>query len=97
MDVGSWLRRLREWATRSPLTWIDEFIDQVGEYLKVESQPAAWRQFADEIDSLTIQDVNYWWPKKPRAGMVFFNGPDEFRLWHRDIDANRLFGLAFDS
>jgi hypothetical protein len=76
---------------------IDMFIDKVTAYLKIESEQKLWGMHAQEINTLKIRDINYWWPRKPNAGMVFFNGPDEYKLWHCDIDGPRLYGLAFDS
>jgi hypothetical protein len=76
---------------------IDAFIDRVAAYLKMEAEQKMWQYFADEINALTISDINYWWPRKPNAGMIFFRGPDDCKVWHCDIDGSRFFGLAFDS
>ncbi len=84
-------------TARETLQQIDNFVDRVSDYLSCESQEDTWRQFADEINSLTIADVNYWWPRKPETGMVFFRGPDECKLWHCDINGQQFSGLAFDS
>ena len=84
-------------TARETVQQIDSFIDRVADYLKRESQQEIWQPFSDEINSLAISDVNYWWPRKPNAGMIFFRGPDECKLWHCDIDGQRFSGLAFDS
>ena len=76
---------------------IEQIYSDAKAYLKTESEQPHWTPFADEINSLRIQDISYWWPKKPKSGMIFFEGPDECRLWHCDIDDGRLFGLVFDS
>lgn len=76
---------------------IDEFVDSVAAYLRHESEQPIWRRFAAEVRVQAIKDVYYWWPRKPAAGMIFFTGPDQCRLWHCDIDDGRLCGLAFDS
>src|SRR5690349_14466292 len=61
---------------------IDEFVGEVEAYLAIEAQNSLWRQFCDEIRSLRIHDVSFWWPRNPDSGMIFFDGPDECRLWH---------------
>ena len=76
---------------------LPRFIDRVTDYLREESEHETWQEFAEEISALRINDVNYWWPRKPQVGMIFFKGPDECKIWHCDIDGSRLFGLAFDS
>ena len=84
-------------TARSTCREIDCFIDRVTSYLRHEAQQAAWSQFAAELTSLTVHDINYWWPRQPHAGMVFFAGPDACRLWHCDIDGESFSGLAFDT
>jgi len=76
---------------------IEAFTRRVTDYLRSEADQSRYAGEADEISSLKIQDVNFWWPDKPTAGMIFFEGPDEFRGWHCDIDGSRLYGLTFDS
>lgn len=84
-------------TARRTFSRIDDFVDHVTHFLKTEAQNKAWSQFVDEINSLTIRDINFWWPKKPKAGMVFFAAPDECKLWHCDVNDDRCFGLTFDS
>ncbi|MCA9027275.1 MAG: hypothetical protein KDA86_18850 [Planctomycetaceae bacterium] len=84
-------------TARETVRHIDKFINRVADYLAWESKKEVWRPFADEINSLVIADVNYWWPRDPGAGMIFFKGPDECKLWHCDIDGSRFCGLTFDS
>ena len=84
-------------SARATARRIDEFVDDVKTYLKAEAQQRALRPFAHEIDALTISDVHYVWPKKPRYGMVYFSGPDKIKVWHCDIKEQTLFGLTFDS
>lgn len=84
-------------AARETARSIDEFVDRVDEYLASESQQENWQQFADEVQQLAIAEVSYSWPRNPEAGMIFFQGPDDCRLWHCDIEGPRLSGLVFDT
>ena len=84
-------------TARATLSSIDAFVDSVTEYLQTESHQAAWEPLADEIRALTIHDINYWWPKRPRSGMICFNCPDECGLWRCDVDEGSFSGLTFDS
>ena len=54
-------------------------------------------RFADEIRLLTIEDVCLFWPERPEDGMIYFKGPDEFRVWRCDYVARKPRGLGFDS
>lgn len=84
-------------TARTTFGRIDTFLAEVHEFLQAEAERPAQRKFAEEIRSLRVHDIAYWWPKTPQAGMIFFEGPDELKLWHCDIDSNRLSGLVFDS
>jgi hypothetical protein len=54
-------------------------------------------RFSDEIRQLTIEDVCLFWPDRPDDGMIYFRGPDEFRVWRCDYVARKPRGLGFDS
>ena len=54
-------------------------------------------QYADEIRQLAIQDVCLFWPDRPDDGMIYFKGPDEFKVWRCDYVARKPQGLGFDS
>ena len=82
---------------RETFQQIDRFIDRASDYLASETQRKCWQPFVGEIKSLRITDINYWWPHQPEAGMIYFAGPDECRLWHCDVDGANFSGLAFDT
>ena len=78
----------------------DEFLAGVRAFLHAESEKfntPKLRPLMDEVRALKVHDVNYWWPKHPRSGMIFFDGPDECRLWHCDIQDGELSSLVFDT
>jgi len=54
------------------------------------------RRFADEIGQLTIDDVCLHWPDRPDDGMIYFKGPDKYRLWRCDYVARKPRLLGFD-
>ena len=77
---------------------LPEFEQSVSAFLADEgSQHPHLTQFADEIRQLTIEDVCLFWPDRPDDGMIFFKGPDEFRVWRCDYVARKPRGLGFDS
>lgn len=84
-------------TARQTYAKIDDFVLTVNNYLSAEAQADVWKPFANELLELSIADINYWWPEKPSAAMIFFRGTDECKLWHCDIDGEQLFGLTFDS
>lgn len=71
-----------------------EFERSVSDFLGEEAR--ANPKSAAEIGQLTIEEVMFSWPRRPNDGMIFFKGPDEFRLWHCDYLEGKLSGLAFD-
>jgi hypothetical protein len=54
-------------------------------------------RYAEEIRQLSIEDVCLFWPDRPDDGMIYFKGPDEFRIWRCDYIGRKLCGLGFDS
>lgn len=88
--------RLLETARETVLS-VDNFVDRVAEYLASESRQENWQPFADEMKQLTVSEVSYSWPRNPDAGMIFFQGPDDCKLWHCDVEGARFSGLVFDS
>jgi hypothetical protein len=54
------------------------------------------RPFAEEISQLEIEDVSLPRPATPTSGMIYFKGPDQYRLWRCDyVDCRPKF-LGFD-
>ena len=53
--------------------------------------------WAAEISELEIQDVNLFWPERPDDGMIYFTGPDEYRVWRCDYVNRVPQDLGFDS
>jgi hypothetical protein len=71
-----------------------EFKSMLGEFLANEGRrlPGA----ADEIRKLVIEDVMLTWPNRPNDGMIYFKGPDKYRLWRCDYIGRKPQGLGFD-
>ena len=77
---------------------LPDFEQSVSSFLVSEIQTAKHlAQFADEIRQLTIDDVCLFWPDRPDDGMIYFKGPDEFKVWRCDYVARKPQGLGFDS
>jgi hypothetical protein len=51
---------------------------------------------ADEIRQLSVDHVCLMWPDRPDDGMIYFRGPDKYRLWRCDYVARKPKGLGFD-
>ena len=52
--------------------------------------------FAEEVRQLKIEDVCLLRPERPDDGMIYFSGPDEFRVWRCDYVGRRPCDLGFD-
>jgi len=76
---------IREFAVFSRA--VSEFFD---------SEAAAQAGSADEIRQLTLESVCLFWPDRPNDGMLYFNGPDEHRVWRCDYINRKPQGLGFD-
>ena len=73
------------------------FLERVAAFLQAEAR--VQKASAGEIQQLELQDVSLF-PAKgsgPVTGMVYFKGPDEYRVWRCDFDGDRLHHLGFDS
>ena len=74
-----------------------EFDRMVVEFLASQaSQASQWPGASDEIRQLVIEDVCLFWPDRPNDGMIFFKGPDPYRLWRCDYVDRKPRGLGFD-
>jgi len=79
-----------------------DVLDDVGNFrarVAAFLQDEANRQphFASEIAQLQIEDLNLFWPNRPNDGMIYFSGPDEFRVWRCDYVNRTPKDLGFDS
>jgi hypothetical protein len=72
-----------------------EFEQMVARFL--EEEAAHNTRMAAEIRQLAIEDVNLWWPKRPNDGMIYFKGPDPYRVWRCDYVLRKPRHLGFDS
>lgn len=73
------------------------FQKMVQEFLTEEaSQVRHLRQYAQEIEQLRIEDVCLFWPKGPNDGMIYFKGPDKYRVWRCDYVNRKPKALGFD-
>lgn len=70
------------------------FSRMVSEFLASEADAQA--ATADEIRQLTLESVCLFWPDRPNDGMLYFNGPDEYRVWRCDYINRKPQGLGFD-
>jgi hypothetical protein len=52
--------------------------------------------FAGEIRQLVIEDVCLFWPTRPDDGMIYFKGPNAFRVWRCDYIGRTPVALGFD-
>ena len=65
---------------------LPEFEQSVTAFLADEARKVKHlAEVADEIRQLAIEDVCLFWPDRPDDGMIYFKGPDEFRLWRCDL------------
>ena len=63
----------------------------------VEAEATAQPMAAGEIRQLQLESVFLPWPDRPNDGMLYFRGPDEFRVWRCDYVDRRPIHLGFDS
>lgn len=98
IEIGGWYEPDSALFARARtlLAGFDRFAAEVGGFLVAEAGQAEWAVFADEIRSLVIRDVCLFWPRRPEDGMVYFDGPTEWRCWRCDIIGRRLTCLGFD-
>lgn len=71
-----------------------EFRQRVGAFLAAEALRLP--VFAEEIRELEIEEICLFWPIRPDDGMIYFRGPDEFRVWRCDYIGRSPVGLGFD-
>ena len=83
-------------SARNTFLRIDEFVGEVKAHLKAESEKG-WEPASEELNSLTISSVGYYWPKQPNSGLIFFDGPDECKAWRCEINGEQISGLTFDT
>jgi hypothetical protein len=74
---------------------IEAFRRRIRGFLQVEA--AAKPRFANEIKQLEISHVCLWWPNRRDDGMIYFTGPDRFRVWRCDYIDGTPTSLGFDS
>jgi hypothetical protein len=55
-----------------------------------------FKGYEEEIRSLTLEQVCLCWPDRPEGGMIYFDGPDEFRVWRCDYVNRKPKDLGFD-
>lgn len=73
------------------------FEEMIRKFLENEARDVKHlRRFSDEIGQLEIEDICLLRPGKPSDGMVYFKGPDAYRLWRCDYVDSKPKGLGFD-
>jgi len=72
-----------------------EFMSMVAVFLETEAKRN--KRMADEIRQLVLESVCLWWPQRPDDGMLYFAGPDKYRIWRCDYRKRKPVGLGFDS
>jgi hypothetical protein len=69
-----------------------EFRRRIAQFLQEQARTMpAW---APEIAQLELETIYLW---APDAGMIYFRGPDEYRVWRCDYAGGLPVGLGFDS
>jgi hypothetical protein len=53
-------------------------------------------EVASEVRALQIDAVYLLWPARPNDGMIYFSGPDPYRVWRCDYIAGVPQDLGFD-
>jgi len=72
----------------------DRFESMIADFLLDEA--LRWKSFSDEIRRLVVEDICLVWPDRPDDGMIYFKGPDEYRVWRCDYVNRRPTKLGFD-
>jgi hypothetical protein len=49
-----------------------------------------------EIRQLRLEFVGLLWPDRPNDGLLYFNGPNEYRVWRCDYISRKPQILGFD-
>jgi hypothetical protein len=55
-----------------------------------------FKGYEEEIKKLTLDQVCLCWPDRPEGGMIYFNGPDQSRVWGCDYVDRKPRDLGFD-
>ncbi len=63
----------------------------------LESEAVKLPVAAEEIRQLKLVSVHLFWIDRPNDGMIYFDGPDEYRVWRCDYINRKPCGLGFDS
>ena len=71
-----------------------QFDRMVSEFLVSEGEKMP--RASDEIRQLIIEDVMLCWPKRPDDGIIYFKGPDKYRVWRCDYSGRKPQGLGYD-
>jgi hypothetical protein len=72
-----------------------EFTASVRSFLDAEAQDQP--RWAAEISALTLEEICLLWPHRPDEGMLYFHGPDQYRVWHAGYHHGQPRDLGFDS
>ncbi|MEI9896028.1 MAG: hypothetical protein WDN28_19700 [Chthoniobacter sp.] len=71
-----------------------DFSRTMSEFLESEAERCGGA--AHEIRQLVLESVCLCWPQRPDDGMLYFKGPDEYRLWRCNYINRKPQGLGFD-
>jgi hypothetical protein len=74
---------------------MSNFLKSVSDFLKHEAEEK--KGAAEEINQLKIESFVLCRPNRPDEAMIYFTGPDEFRLWRCDYVKGKLSSLTFDN
>jgi hypothetical protein len=61
----------------------DAFTERVERFLETEAAKMP-EEIAEEVSALVLDGVYLFWPKRPNDGMLYFEGPDQYRVWRCD-------------
>ena len=81
----------REWPGFSRK--VADFLEREAREMEGARQPRP----AEEIRQLTLESICLFWPDRPDDGMLYFDGPDEYRVWRCDYVDREPRALGFDS
>lgn len=62
----------------------------------LNSERSKFKGYEDEISQLAIESISLHHPQSPNDGAIYFNGPNEFRVWRCGFSERKPRDLGFD-
>ena len=76
---------------------LDSFLMKTHEYLKYEAEKSTSYEFREEVIQQKISDICFTCPDSPGTAMVFFDGPDNYHVWHCEYVNSEFRNLTYDT